>query len=141
MPDGEVTKKRVFVIEDDNVYRELLVFALSSQGYSVFVADNGARAVQLIENADPHIILLDMLMPVMDGLEATRHIREQEKETGLHLPIIALTAHAMPDDREKCLRAGMDDYVSKPVRRQELYAALEAFFPKDEANTTSPSAC
>ena len=131
---------RILVAEDGVTNQKMAVGLLTGLGHHVTIANNGREAIDLVASSSFDVVLMDVQMPVMDGLEATKHIRQQEEKTGLHLPIIALTAHAMPGDREKCLRAGMDDYVSKPVRRQELYVALEAFFPTDKTNTANPSA-
>jgi two-component system sensor histidine kinase/response regulator len=112
--------------EDNEVNRLLVVRLLERQGYRVVIAENGREAVAALEREAIDLVLMDVQMPEMDGLEATRAIRLREKETGSHLPIIALTAHAMKGDREGCLEAGMDDYLSKPVRPQHLFTAVEA---------------
>jgi len=90
----------------------------------VDVVDNGVRAVDAVLKQNYNVVLMDVQMPELDGLEAARQIRKQETP-GRHIPIIAVTAHAMQGDRERCLEAGMDDYISKPLQRQELLAALE----------------
>jgi CheY-like chemotaxis protein len=91
----------------------------------VVVAANGAEAVRALEKHRFDVVLMDVQMPVMDGYEATRVIREREKETGTHVPIIAMTAAAMKGDREKCLAVGMDEYISKPIDPQRLYEMLQ----------------
>src|SRR5258708_32420663 len=97
----------------------------------VTVAGNGREGVVDIEKEDFDAILMDIQMPEMDGFEATAKIREKEKATGKHIPIIAMTAHALKGDEERCIEAGMDGYVSKPIRTSELYAALEKTVKKE----------
>jgi CheY-like chemotaxis protein len=87
--------------------------------------NDGRAALDALESHVFDLILMDIQMPEMDGYEATRQIREQEKTTGAHLPIIALTAHAMKGDREKCLSAGMDAYLTKPIQGDQLHQAIE----------------
>ena len=115
---------RILLAEDNPVNQKLAVILLTKAGYSVDVVDNGARAVDAVVNQNYNVVLMDVQMPELDGLEATRRIRKLEAP-GRHVPIIAVTAHAMQGDRERCLEAGMDDYISKPLQRQELLAALE----------------
>jgi two-component system, sensor histidine kinase and response regulator len=97
----------------------------------VAVAANGREALAAAENEDFDAILMDIQMPEMDGFEATGKIREKEKSTGKHVPIIAMTAHALKGDEERCIEAGTDGYVSKPIRTNELYAALEKTVKKE----------
>ena len=89
------------------------------------VAVNGREALEALERDEFDVVLMDVQMPVMCGLEATKRIRARERHTGAHIPIIAMTAHAMQGDKERYLAAGMDHYVSKPVRAATLYAALD----------------
>ena len=96
-------------------------------GHKVTVAENGRIAVDRVTAESFDVVLMDVQMPVMDGLEATAAIRDREQRDGGHVPIIAMTAHAMKGDREQCLAAGMDGYVSKPIRGEELFAALEKY--------------
>ena len=91
------------------------------------VVENGLEAVNRVRKKSYDVILMDIQMPVMSGYEASLEIREREKKTGGHIPIIAMTAHAMPGDREECLNAGMDDYVSKPIESDEFYEVVERF--------------
>jgi CheY-like chemotaxis protein len=93
------------------------------------VAKNGKEAVAVCDAGKFDLVLMDVEMPEMDGLEATHVIRQRECGTDRHIPIIAMTAHAMKGDREKCLAAGMDGCIAKPVRKQQLYEALVSFFP------------
>ena len=98
---------------------------LRRHGYQVELASNGREAVERFRSKPFGAVLMDVQMPEMDGLEATAAIRDLEGNTGAHVPIIAMTAHAMKGDRERCLAAGMDGYLSKPVRAPELLALLE----------------
>ena len=93
---------------------------LERQGHQVIVAWNGREAIELIGREAVDLVIMDVHMPEMDGLEATIAIREQEKKSGEHLPIIAATACAMKGDKERCLQAGMDTYVAKPIQTQQL---------------------
>jgi len=126
-PDGSaegVLPRRILLAEDGVVNQRVAVLMLESRGHEVTVVNNGAEAVDRFETGAFDLILMDVQMPGMDGLEATRTIRGLE--TGdARIPIIAMTAHAMRGDREKCLEAGMDDYLSKPIQAQLLYAAVE----------------
>ena len=118
-------KMRILLAEDNSVNRKLAVALLQKQGHEVIVAENGQEALDILELERVDLVLMDIQMPVMDGLEATHAIRLKEQSTGAHLPIIALTAHAMTGDRERCLAAGADEYVAKPIRLAELSAAME----------------
>jgi CheY-like chemotaxis protein len=103
----------------------LAVALLKKRRHEVTVADDGRRAVELVRRSDFDIVLMDVQMPEMDGLEATRIIREMEAHSTRRLPVIAVTAHTMDEDRQRCLDAGMDDYVRKPIDPAELEAAIE----------------
>jgi CheY-like chemotaxis protein len=113
------------VLAEDNEDSITMMLAfLQSRGYRVVVARNGVEAVQYVREHRPALILMDIHMPEMDGLDATRLIRANSDLASI--PIIALTALAMPGDREKCLEAGADDYMSKPVRLRELRRMIRA---------------
>ena len=112
----------VLLVEDHVINQKLAVALLERWGHRVSVADNGQLALEAMEQQRFDVVLMDMMMPVMDGLEATRRIRA--KETVGRIPIIAMTANAMESDRERCLQAGMDDYLSKPIKAQELQILL-----------------
>jgi len=114
----------ILLAEDNPINQKLAVALLEKAGHRVGLAANGAEAVSQWRAGSFDLILMDVQMPIVDGLGATREIREHEQLTGEHVPIVAMTAHAMAGDREMCLQAGMDDYLSKPVRRQDLLALL-----------------
>ena len=122
---------RVLLAEDSVVNQKLALALLKKWGHSGAVANNGREAVELANQSAFDVILMDVQMPELDGLEATRRIRQSESGTDRHIPIIAMTAHAMKGDRELCLESGMDDYVSKPVRPWQLLNALSQFFSED----------
>jgi CheY-like chemotaxis protein/HPt (histidine-containing phosphotransfer) domain-containing protein len=133
-PDSLVTRHSLrenrehltILLAEDNAVNQLLALRLlEKQGHIVTTAANGRHALDALEKQSFDVILMDVQMPEMDGLEATRAIREQEKSTGRHIPIVAVTAHAMKGDEERCLAAGMDYYLSKPLRTQDLLKVLE----------------
>jgi len=116
----------ILLAEDSLVGQKLAVGLLKKQGHSVFVANNGKEVMAAWQSHDFDLALMDVQMPEMDGLEATAEIRAREKHTGAHLPIIAMTAHAMKGDRQRCLEAGMDEYISKPIRAKRLFELIAA---------------
>ncbi len=120
---------RVLLVEDNEVNRKLALHMLQRLGCSVEVATNGREAVEITAVRGYDVVFMDIQMPEMDGIEATRLIRERERDSGKHLPIIAMTAHAMEGDRERCLAAGMDDYLSKPVKIDLLAQMVEKWNP------------
>ena len=111
---------KVLLAEDNAVNRTLARRLLEKHGHTVVLVENGREALAALERENVDLVLMDIQMPEMDGLEATAAIREREKMAGGHMPIIALTAHAMKGDREKCLAAGADDYLTKPIRTAEF---------------------
>ena len=115
---------RVLLAEDNPVNQTVGMRTLEKMGHMVVLATNGEKALSMLESQSFDLILMDVQMPEMDGLTATKRIREMERTRGGHIPIIAMTAHAMQGDRELCLAAGMDGYVSKPVRREELERSI-----------------
>ncbi len=117
---------KVLVAEDSLVSQKLVLELLKRQGHQATVVDNGRQAVAAAESDRYDLLLMDVSMPEMDGLDATVAIRAREKSTGRHLPIIAMTAHALKGDCERCLAAGMDEYVSKPIRAARLFEKIEA---------------
>jgi two-component system, sensor histidine kinase and response regulator len=118
---------RILVAEDNAVNQMLVTRLLQKRGHNVTVVANGREALGALVQGTYDMILMDMQMPEMDGFEATSELRNREKQTGRHIPVIALTAHAMKGDRERCLEAGMDGYLAKPIRAQELYELLETY--------------
>ncbi len=129
-PDG-IHAMRVLLAEDGRVNQLVASRMLAARGHTVVVAEDGQAAVEEHARGSYDAILMDVQMPRLDGFGATRVIREREQESGDHIRIIAMTANAMKGDREKCLASGMDDYIAKPVRSEELFSALE-----DDAKAT-----
>jgi CheY-like chemotaxis protein/HPt (histidine-containing phosphotransfer) domain-containing protein len=127
----------VLLVEDNRVNQLVAKTVLQKMGLRVTLAENGRDALECYQNGKFDIILMDASMPVMDGFEATREIRLLE-EDGHHLPIIALTALVMDGDRERCLEAGMDGHVSKPINREALQSVLKQYLPYTRADTTPP---
>ncbi len=115
----------ILLVEDNPVNQKVAATMLEKQGHHVVVASNGREALEVIDKERIDLILMDVQMPEMDGFEATELIRDREKGNGGHIPIIATTAHAMKGDRERCLAAGMDSYISKPIRAQELFSVIQ----------------
>jgi PAS domain S-box-containing protein len=124
---------RVLVVEDNVVNQKVAVGLLEKLGCRVDVAANGREAVTMLVQLAYDMILMDCQMPEMDGFAATAAIREREASTGHHVPIIAMTANAMQGDRERCLTAGMDDYLAKPIAADALYAVMAQWRPEGEA--------
>ena len=116
----------VLVAEDNAVNRMLVTALLAKRGHTVRTVISGREAVAAVKDEKFDLVLMDVQMPEMDGLEATAAIREHERAAGDHVLVIALTAHAMKGDREICLAAGMDEYLSKPIKPGELFAMIES---------------
>jgi PAS domain S-box-containing protein len=121
----EHNRRRILLAEDNEINQKLAVRLLEKRGFVVTVVGEGRAAIAEHEKNPFDAILMDIQMPGMDGFEATAAIRRKEKSTGAHVPIIAMTAHALKSDEERCLRAGMDAYVSKPIRTADLFATLQ----------------
>ena len=115
---------KILVAEDNIINQKVAVKILENNGYQVKTASNGKTAVKTWENGNFDLILMDIQMPAVDGIKATELIRKKERQLGVHTPIIAMTAHAMKGDRERFLKAGMDDYISKPLRPAELISVI-----------------
>ena len=128
---------RVLVAEDNATNQKLVLALLKQQGHHVVVVGDGRQAVRAAGAEPFDVILMDVQMPEMGGLEATAAIRAREHSTGGHVPIIALTAHVMAGDREECLAAGMDAFVAKPLRPAELFATLDQFFPAPDRSVAA----
>ncbi|MYM99253.1 response regulator, partial [Duganella vulcania] len=120
---------RVLLAEDNPVNQRLAVRLLEKLGHRVTLVDSGLAVLERASHGDHDLILMDVQMPGLDGLAATRQIRQREAAQGGHVPIIAMTARAMAGDRERCLEAGMDDYLAKPVDSQQLRAMLLRYQP------------
>ena len=123
---------RILVAEDNPANQKLVLYLLQKLGYAVEVASDGKEALATLEKAGLEsfgLVLMDVQLPEMNGFEATAAIRQMEKRSGRRLPVVALTAHALKGDMERCLEAGMDGYVSKPIRREELIEAIQCFLP------------
>jgi PAS domain S-box-containing protein len=123
----EVKPLTILLAEDNIVNQKMAVKMLEKRGWTVKAANNGKQVLEMLDDGAFDLILMDAQMPVLDGFETTKLIRENEKKTGRHIPIIALTARAMTGDRRRCLDCGMDGYVSKPIDRQNLYDTIEKF--------------
>ena len=126
---------RILLAEDNPVNQRVALHVLKKAGHAPLAVGNGREALAALEREAFDLVLMDVQMPEMDGFEATRAIREQEIQTGRHLPIVAMTAHAMKGDRERCLDAGMDEYVSKPIQKGDLFRAIQAVTPAGGSGT------
>jgi CheY-like chemotaxis protein/HPt (histidine-containing phosphotransfer) domain-containing protein len=149
MPDAVIGGKpgarglRILIAEDNPVNQAVALGMLQEQGHTITLAENGREAVRLYQLERPHLILMDVQMPRLDGIGATQEIRAAEEGCGHHTPIIAMTAHAMRGDSERCLLAGMDGYLSKPLTRELLLETIESIInegacPVAPATSTSP---
>ncbi len=128
---------RILLAEDSLLNQKLAVGLLTKWGHTVTVANNGLEAVSAVAQQSFDLVLMDIQMPEMNGLEAAETIRRREREQGGRVPIVALTAHALKGDRELCLEAGMDAYVTKPIRQEELYEAIAACCPVPDVSEPS----
>jgi CheY-like chemotaxis protein len=122
---------RILVVEDNVANQRVVVHQLEKMGFGVDIAGNGKEAIAALSLRCYGLVFMDCQMPEMDGFEATRLIRENERGGQRRQPIVALTANVMQGDRERCLRAGMDAYLAKPMRSEELHEVLEAFLPRE----------
>jgi len=134
--EATVARGRVLVAEDNTVNQLVIVGMLAKRGIEADVVGDGAAAVDGVRHGEHAAVFMDCQMPVLDGYAATARIRERERD-GQRIPVIAMTAHAMAGDRERCLQAGMDDYVAKPVRPEDLDAVLDRWL--GEAPAAEPA--
>jgi CheY-like chemotaxis protein len=139
-PAEDSSRLSILLVEDNRVNQIFAVRLLEKEGHAVTVASNGREAVTKYESGDFDLILMDIQMPEMDGFEATAAIRAKEKESGRCIPIIAMTAHAMKGDRERCIDAGMDGYISKPIKKAELLEEIARHCRIDLATAAQCSA-
>jgi signal transduction histidine kinase/ActR/RegA family two-component response regulator len=130
------SRAQVLLVEDNRVNQIVALRLLEKRGFHCLVAGNGREALAILTEASVNLVLMDIQMPEMDGYEATRCIRELEKKTGAHVPILAMTAHATSADRDACLLAGMDGYIAKPVKSDRLYAAIDEALVENSTRTT-----
>ncbi len=145
MPTTSVSRSagpmaRVLVVEDNSVNQKVIALMLGRLGCAVTVAANGAEAIETVANSEYDVIFMDCQMPELDGYEASRLIREREQSGTTRTPIIAMTANALVGDRELCLEAGMDDYLSKPITADRLRAALARWTPERPSDDASAEA-
>ena len=124
---------RILLAEDNPVNQLVATRILEKQGYALEVASNGHEAIEILARQPFDLVLMDVQMPEMDGIETTKAIREKEARSDEHIPIVAMTAHAMKGDKERCLDAGMDDYVAKPIKAEDLLEVIHRFLGDSEA--------
>jgi CheY-like chemotaxis protein len=117
--------RRILLVEDNAVNRRVIVGLLQKRGHTIESAENGLEALEALTKSDYDLVLMDVQMPVMDGLEATRRMRDMERRGSPHVPVVGLTALAMKGDRERCLASGMDECIHKPIDLQSLLRAIE----------------
>src|ERR1700685_374858 len=126
---------KILLAEDNRVNQLLATRLLEKGGHTVVLAETGTAALEDLGKQSFDLVLMDVQMPEMDGLEATASVRLQEQSTGKHIPIVAMTAHAMVGDKDRCLQAGMDAYISKPLSVKDLFATIEGLFPDPESTS------
>jgi CheY-like chemotaxis protein len=136
--ESSVLPYRILVAEDNATNRKLAVTLLTQEGHTVVAAEDGREAVERATSEPFDLVLMDVQMPEMGGLDATRAIRAHEKATGAHVPIVAMTAHAMAGDRERCLEAGMDAYVAKPISPDELLSVVQSLCGRTGSHGPAP---
>jgi PAS domain S-box-containing protein len=136
---GKGRSLKILLAEDSVVNQKLAVSLLKQAGHEIVVVNNGLDAVSAVERGGFDLVLMDVQMPEMDGFDATKRIRQLEQGTERHLPIIAVTAHAMKGDRERCLSSGMDSYISKPIRAVELHQRIDELAATDGARSPEPA--
>ncbi|HKP73214.1 MAG TPA: response regulator [Pyrinomonadaceae bacterium] len=124
--------KKILLVEDNDMNRDMLSRRLARKGYEVSMAVDGRQGVEMAQTSAPDLILMDMSLPVLDGWEATRQLKNSDATR--HIPVIALTAHAMSGDRERALEAGCDDYDTKPIELPRLLEKIEAMLNRAAAS-------
>ena len=131
----------ILLVEDNPVNQKVAATMLNKRGHSPVIASNGKEALGVLDRESVDLILMDVQMPEMDGFEATKLIREREKGNGEHIPIVAMTAHALTGDRERCLSAGMDSYISKPIRAEQLFTIIQDLVnrPQEKKKENTPA--
>ncbi|MEO9079600.1 MAG: response regulator [Rhodanobacter sp.] len=127
---------KILLVEDNEMNRDMLSRRLSRRGYVVVIAVDGQAALDVTTSAEPHLVLMDMSLPVIDGWEVTRRLKANAQTC--MIPVIALTAHAMAEDRERALAAGCDDFDTKPVDIDRLISKMEALLALTNAGVLSP---
>jgi len=138
-PAGRTLPRDILLVDDVEINQELARIVMEKQGHRVTIAANGMEAVEAFGSKRFDMIFMDIQMPVMDGFQATRAIRELERERGGHIPVVAMTAYAASGDRQKCLDAGMDSYISKPVMPEAIIAAINRYAGASPAADPQPS--
>lgn len=128
---SNLNDKKVLIVEDNRMNQVVMQKLLKIVKINSEIAENGEIALEKYKNNEYDLILMDIQMPIMNGYETAKNIREYEKKNNKQVPIIALTAYAMQSDREKCIDAGMDDYMSKPVIKNELFEMLEKYIKRN----------
>lgn len=123
----------ILLVEDNVLNQKVVTFNLRKQNYNVTTASNGTEAISKIKNNTFDLVLMDIMLPEMDGFEITAEIRKHENKAGIEkqVPIIALTANTLDNDRDKCIQAGMNEYLAKPFTAQELVAVIQKFIQKE----------
>lgn len=121
----DIKKINILVAEDNLINQKLINKLLMNRGYQTLVVEDGLKAVEALHNKSFDLVLMDIQMPIMDGYQATSYIRNIERLTGDHIPIIAVTAFAMDSDRQKCYELGMDDFLAKPFNKMDFYNIIE----------------
>ncbi|MDM8517174.1 response regulator [Desulfobacterales bacterium HSG16] len=134
-----IERREILLVEDDSINQRVAMKILEKHGHKVKIADNGRQALKMYRNSDFDLILMDVQMPIMDGYMATAAIRGLESKKGKKIPIIAMTANVLKGDREKCIAAGMDEYVSKPVNARELLETVNRWTAETRSSRTPRS--
>jgi CheY-like chemotaxis protein/HPt (histidine-containing phosphotransfer) domain-containing protein len=130
-PAQEPSKARILVAEDQPINQLVIQRLLAHRGYNAECVGDGREVLARLEVEEYDLIFMDCQMPGLDGYETTREIRRRETEAGKHIPVVALTGHALEGDRQQCIAAGMDDYLAKPLRQEQLYEVLERWLPAE----------